>query len=78
MWQWLKRLSGSKREFRVYQVRSCTALCPFQSLAYVRTPVCCFPGQVARDIPFSPYGALPEWCPLRKTTLAVYYEAPSE
>lgn len=71
MWQWLKRLSGSKREFRVYRVRSCSALCPFHSAG-----LCCYPGQMAREIPFTPFGAVPEWCPLRKQTLAVYYEAP--
>lgn len=77
MWQWLKRLSGSKREFRVYRVLRCNALCPFNSGSQPWA-MCCYPGQSARDIPTVLTPDPPEWCPLRKTTLAVYYEAPSE
>lgn len=79
MWQWLKKLTHSDREFRTYRVSRCSALCPFHSSAsYKDNATCCYPGQGARDIPFSPFGKTPEWCPLRRQTLAVYYEAPSE
>lgn len=67
MWQWLRRLGSTPREFRVYRVTRCGALCPFHSdaITYGGTReqllyACldaihlhCYPDRLARPTPLS-------------------------